>query len=161
MPRLPRAEIRSRSWTNPEAKRERAQLKRELNSEARAAFAGPDLVERLDTNLRALEVATGLDRQFLADNFRSNRGFDALASVSIDNRSLVSFVRKVERMRNKGLTELQIQTNLISRLDSIKGLEDSQFNNLLDLVREAYGTERIRGRFFIKPRVRKGKNLAA
>lgn len=165
MPRIPRAEIRARQWRLPDVKRDREKERREFLAEARQAFREKQEAERTpedlgEANLRAIQNHTGLSFRFLQSSFRTDRGRDLLESIRIDNRAVKSLFRKVDRMRAKGMTTFQIEKELLSRLNAL-GVDPDAPVNLLDLVREAYGTTRISGRFTMRPRQRVGGKRAA
>lgn len=136
---------RAAAWKADAVERRRG--RRELDGEAKAAslqfrdsptFADELLADRQEATVRALRNR-GLSDKWIFTN--------ELHSVSWENRSLQSLLRKWDALARKGLTRYQIETELERRLGLVQ--EDRgdtrNYQRMLDLVREFYKTD-VKGR---------------
>lgn len=136
---------RAARWKADASERRRA--RRELDGEALAASITFKTSPTFDDDLRE-------DMQEAVVRALRNRGIrdkwiftNELHTVSWNNGSLKSLLRKREVLQRKGLTEYQIETELERRLGLVQqDREDNQnHQRLLDLVQEFYKKD-ARGR---------------
>ncbi len=136
---------RAAKWKADAAERRRS--RRELDGEALATSIAFKTSPTFDDDLRE-DMQESVVRALRNRGIRDNWIFtNELHTVSWNNGSLKSLLRKREVLQRKGLTEYQIETELERRLGLVQeDREDTQnHQRLLDLVQEFYKTD-IRGR---------------
>lgn len=150
-------QARRAAWQRHEAsRRQTAAIARRESERYRAAFQGGEDVEALGIDRdRERAVRRALESRGVPWEVIRNSNLD---QVGWQNPALISFVRKWDNLRRRGMSAQEAVNNLFRRLERVKRRDRiAPWRGLLDLIREFYSADKLQTR---RQRQRRGRRAA-